>query len=83
MLRQETVEYPIGGDSVLLRKCLNFRLRALLERGAPCYVAVPGRVYRQEALDATHTGKRDFVVMTVQVMKDAKIARDLLMPDFG
>jgi phenylalanyl-tRNA synthetase alpha chain len=31
------------------------QLRALLERGAPCYVVAPGRVYRQEALDATHT----------------------------
>jgi phenylalanyl-tRNA synthetase alpha chain len=31
------------------------QLRALLERGAPCYVAAPGRVYRQEALDATHS----------------------------
>jgi phenylalanyl-tRNA synthetase alpha chain len=31
------------------------QLRALLARGAPCYVVVPGRVYRQEALDATHS----------------------------
>jgi phenylalanyl-tRNA synthetase alpha chain len=31
------------------------QLRALLERGAPCYVAVPGRVYRNDPLDATHS----------------------------
>src|SRR3954462_5954242 len=30
-------------------------LRALLKRGAPCYVAVPGRVYRSDPLDATHS----------------------------
>jgi phenylalanyl-tRNA synthetase alpha chain len=45
---------PSGG--VLLRTHTSpVQLRALLERGAPCYVVVPGRVYRQEALDATHT----------------------------
>jgi phenylalanyl-tRNA synthetase alpha chain len=31
------------------------QLRALLARGAPCYVAVPGRVYRSDPLDATHS----------------------------
>ncbi len=31
------------------------QLRALLARGAPCYVAVPGRVYRNDPLDATHS----------------------------
>jgi phenylalanyl-tRNA synthetase alpha chain len=31
------------------------QLRALLKRGAPCYVAVPGRVYRSDPLDATHS----------------------------
>ena len=31
------------------------QLRALLTRGAPCYVAVPGRVYRSDPLDATHS----------------------------
>jgi phenylalanyl-tRNA synthetase alpha chain len=31
------------------------QLRALLQRGAPCYVAVPGRVYRNDPLDATHS----------------------------
>jgi phenylalanyl-tRNA synthetase alpha chain len=31
------------------------QLRALLKGGAPCYVAVPGRVYRSDPLDATHS----------------------------
>src|SRR4051795_6356718 len=31
------------------------QLRALLKRGAPCFVAVPGRVYRSDPLDATHS----------------------------
>jgi phenylalanyl-tRNA synthetase alpha chain len=45
---------PTGG--VLLRTHTSpVQIRALLERGAPCYVIAPGRVYRQEALDATHT----------------------------
>jgi phenylalanyl-tRNA synthetase alpha chain len=48
------LEPPSNG--VLLRTQTSpVQLRALLERGAPCYVAVPGRVYRQEALDATHS----------------------------
>ncbi len=29
--------------------------RALLEKGAPLYIAVPGKVFRSDALDATHT----------------------------
>jgi phenylalanyl-tRNA synthetase alpha chain len=29
--------------------------RALLERGAPLYIAVPGKVFRTDELDATHT----------------------------
>jgi phenylalanyl-tRNA synthetase alpha chain len=45
---------PSGG--VLLRTHTSpVQVRALLARGAPCYVVVPGRVYRQEALDATHS----------------------------
>jgi phenylalanyl-tRNA synthetase alpha chain len=31
------------------------QLRALLQRGAPCYVVAPGRVYRNDPLDATHS----------------------------
>ncbi|HVW79719.1 MAG TPA: phenylalanine--tRNA ligase subunit alpha [Mycobacteriales bacterium] len=48
------VDPPEAG--VLLRTQTSpVQIRALLSRGAPCYVAVPGRVYRQEALDATHS----------------------------
>jgi phenylalanyl-tRNA synthetase alpha chain len=48
------VEPPSAG--VLLRTHTSpVQVRALLSRGAPCYVVVPGRVYRQEALDATHS----------------------------
>jgi phenylalanyl-tRNA synthetase alpha chain len=48
------VDPPSGG--VLLRTHTSpVQIRALLERGAPCYVVAPGRVYRQEALDATHS----------------------------
>jgi phenylalanyl-tRNA synthetase alpha chain len=48
------VDPPSGG--VLLRTHTSpVQTRALLERGVPCYVVAPGRTYRQEALDATHT----------------------------
>jgi phenylalanyl-tRNA synthetase alpha chain len=48
------VDPPSGG--VLLRTHTSpVQARALLERGAPCYVVAPGRTYRQEALDATHS----------------------------
>jgi phenylalanyl-tRNA synthetase alpha chain len=46
---------PPTGGVVLRTHTSPVQIRALLERGAPCYVVVPGRVYRQEALDATHT----------------------------
>ena len=46
---------PPTGGVVLRTHTSPVQLRALLERGAPCYVVAPGRVYRQEALDATHT----------------------------
>jgi phenylalanyl-tRNA synthetase alpha chain len=46
---------PPSGGVVLRTHTSPVQIRALLERGAPCYVVVPGRVYRQEALDATHT----------------------------
>jgi phenylalanyl-tRNA synthetase alpha chain len=48
------VDAPEGG--VVLRTHTSpVQLRALLRRGAPCYVAVPGRVYRNDPLDATHS----------------------------
>ncbi|HVE64785.1 MAG TPA: phenylalanine--tRNA ligase subunit alpha [Mycobacteriales bacterium] len=31
------------------------QIRALLERGAPCYVVAPGRVVRNDPIDATHS----------------------------
>lgn len=46
---------PPSGGVVLRTHTSPVQLRALLQRGAPCYVVSPGRVYRQEALDATHT----------------------------
>jgi phenylalanyl-tRNA synthetase alpha chain len=46
---------PPEGGVVLRTHTSPVQLRALLQRGAPCYVVSPGRVYRQEALDATHT----------------------------
>jgi phenylalanyl-tRNA synthetase alpha chain len=53
---QDTLWVDPPSDGVVLRTHTSpVQIRALLERGAPCYVAVPGRVYRQEALDATHS----------------------------
>jgi phenylalanyl-tRNA synthetase alpha chain len=53
---QDTLWLDPPSAGVLLRTQTSpVQIRALLERGAPCYVAVPGRVYRQEALDATHS----------------------------
>jgi phenylalanyl-tRNA synthetase alpha chain len=31
------------------------QIRSLLARGLPCYVVAPGRVFRNDALDATHS----------------------------
>jgi len=45
---------PIGSGVCLRTQTSPVQLRALLQRGAPCYVASPGRVYRNEAIDATH-----------------------------
>ena len=45
---------PIGSGLCLRTQTSPVQLRALLERGAPCYVVSPGRVYRNEAIDATH-----------------------------
>ncbi|HTR68923.1 MAG TPA: phenylalanine--tRNA ligase subunit alpha [Mycobacteriales bacterium] len=53
---QDTLWLDPPSRGVLLRTQTSpVQIRALLERGAPCYVAAPGRVYRQEALDATHS----------------------------
>jgi phenylalanyl-tRNA synthetase alpha chain len=53
---QDTLWIDPPEAGVLLRTQTSpVQIRALLSRGAPCYVAVPGKVYRQEALDATHS----------------------------
>ncbi len=53
---QDTLWLEPRSSGVLLRTHTSpVQIRALLDRGAPCYVVVPGRVYRQEALDATHS----------------------------
>jgi len=45
---------PPSAGVVLRTQTSPVQIRALLERGAPCYVAVPGRTYRNDAIDATH-----------------------------
>jgi phenylalanyl-tRNA synthetase alpha chain len=46
---------PPSGGALLRTHTSPVQIRALLGRGAPCYVVAPGRVFRQEALDATHS----------------------------
>jgi phenylalanyl-tRNA synthetase alpha chain len=46
---------PPSAGVVLRTQTSPVQVRALLHRGVPCYVAVPGRVYRNDPLDATHT----------------------------
>jgi phenylalanyl-tRNA synthetase alpha chain len=46
---------PPEAGVVLRTQTSPVQLRALLQRGAPCYVIVPGRVYRNDPLDATHS----------------------------
>jgi phenylalanyl-tRNA synthetase alpha chain len=46
---------PPEAGVVLRTQTSPVQLRALLERGVPCYVVVPGRVYRNDPLDATHS----------------------------
>ena len=48
--------YVAGGKNLVLRTHTSpVQARAMLERGVPLYVAVPGKVFRTDALDATHT----------------------------
>src|SRR5881227_3668087 len=55
--RARRAGHPVGRSAgvVLRTQTSPVQLRALLERGAPCFVAVPGRVYRSDPLDATHS----------------------------
>jgi phenylalanyl-tRNA synthetase alpha chain len=46
---------PPEAGVVLRTQTSPVQVRALLQRGAPCYVVVPGRVYRNDPLDATHS----------------------------
>lgn len=45
----------IGSNLVMRTQTSSDQVRALLERGVPLYVASPGRVFRTDELDATHT----------------------------
>ncbi|GAA4732727.1 phenylalanine--tRNA ligase subunit alpha [Isoptericola chiayiensis] len=48
--------YVDGGKNLVLRTHTSpVQARSLLERGVPLYIACPGKVFRTDALDATHT----------------------------
>lgn len=48
--------YIAGNKNLVLRTHTSpVQARALIERGVPLYIAVPGKVFRTDALDATHT----------------------------
>ena len=46
---------PEGSQVVLRTQTSPVQIRSLLARGMPCYVIAPGRVFRNDALDATHS----------------------------
>jgi phenylalanyl-tRNA synthetase alpha chain len=46
---------PADAGLILRTHTSPVQARALLERGVPLYVAVPGRTFRTDELDATHT----------------------------
>lgn len=46
---------PEGSRQVLRTHTSPVQVRALLERDVPLYIACPGRVFRSDELDATHT----------------------------
>ncbi|MBV9291870.1 MAG: phenylalanine--tRNA ligase subunit alpha, partial [Frankiales bacterium] len=53
---QDTLWVAPPGSGVVLRTHTSpVQLRALLADGAPRYVVVPGRVYRNDPIDATHS----------------------------
>ncbi|MBM6699126.1 phenylalanine--tRNA ligase subunit alpha [Bifidobacterium pullorum subsp. saeculare] len=45
----------VGSNMVVRTQTSSDQVRALLEYGVPLYVASPGRVFRTDELDATHT----------------------------
>jgi phenylalanyl-tRNA synthetase alpha chain len=46
---------PPGSNLVLRTHTSPVQARVLLTQGVPCYVAVPGKTFRTDELDATHT----------------------------
>ncbi|MDR1442458.1 MAG: phenylalanine--tRNA ligase subunit alpha [Bifidobacteriaceae bacterium] len=46
---------PPGSGLVMRTHTSPVQARVLLSHGVPCYVAVPGKVFRTDELDATHT----------------------------
>ncbi len=46
---------PAGGGLVLRTHTSPVQVRSLLDRGVPVHVICPGRVFRADALDATHS----------------------------
>ncbi|WP_125980817.1 phenylalanine--tRNA ligase subunit alpha [Bifidobacterium goeldii] len=45
----------VGSNMVVRTQTSSDQVRALIERGVPLYIASPGRVFRTDELDATHT----------------------------
>lgn len=45
----------VGSNMVLRTQTSSDQVRALITRGVPLYIACPGRVFRTDELDATHT----------------------------
>lgn len=45
----------VGSNMVLRTQTSSDQVRALLDKGVPLYIASPGRVFRTDELDATHT----------------------------
>jgi phenylalanyl-tRNA synthetase alpha chain len=45
----------VGSNMVLRTQTSSDQVRGLLSRGVPLYIASPGRVFRTDELDATHT----------------------------
>jgi phenylalanyl-tRNA synthetase alpha chain len=46
---------PADRNLVLRRQTSNVQIRSLLDRPLPLYVVAPGKVFRKDELDATHT----------------------------
>lgn len=45
----------VGSNMVLRTQTSSDQVRGLITRGVPLYIACPGRVFRTDELDATHT----------------------------